>query len=44
MEDSTGGLDVPRAVLAGLLVFGALLTLLAGEEPGGGAELSLATD
>jgi ACS family tartrate transporter-like MFS transporter len=46
MEDSTGGFEVPLTVLAGLLVFGALLALFAREEPAPVAEpeLSLATD
>lgn len=46
MEDSTGGFELPLSVLAGLVALGAVLALLAREEPAAvpEAELSLATD
>jgi nitrate/nitrite transporter NarK len=46
MEDSTGGFEVPLTVLAGLVVFGALLVFLAREEPASvpEPEFTLATE
>lgn len=46
MEDSTGGSETPLSVLAGLVVVGAVLALLAREERASVAEseLTLATD